>query len=167
MWVSARAVAGARRRTVEGYRLDERHIARVIGAVRLDRLAPEHIDRLWATLLSNGAGPATCAHVRRTLSAALTAAVDRGHLVRNPVRLSEAPRYEPGEGEPLSELEARTVLEVAAGRPNGARWSVALALGLRQGEALGLRWEDVDLWDHLRPCTAPTHPLATWLPSCR
>ncbi|MDX6268719.1 MAG: integrase, partial [Frankiales bacterium] len=41
---------------------------------------------------------------------------------------------------------ARKVLEAAAGKRNAARWSVALAMGLRQGEALGARWDvDVDL----------------------
>ena len=48
---------------------------------------------------------------------------------------------------PLTADEARTALTGAKERRNGARWSGALALGLRQGEALGLRWADVDL-DH-------------------
>src|SRR5690242_20819011 len=39
----------------------------------------------------------------------------------------------------------RRRLDVAASKRNGARWSVALALGIRQGEALGLRWSYVDL----------------------
>lgn len=144
-WIEARELSGVRRRTLEGYRLDERHINKAIGAVRLDRLTAEQIDRLWSAILAGGAGPATCAHVRRTLSAALTAAVARGHLARNPVKLSHAPRYDPAEVEPLTEADARRILEAAVGRPNAARWSVALALGLRQGEALGIRWQDIDL----------------------
>lgn len=145
LWIEGRLTAGARTRTVEGYRNDQRHIVRAIGSVRLDRLTAEHVDGLWRAILSAGAGPATCAHVRRTLSAALNSAVDRGHMVRNPVRLSDPPRYEAPEIEPFSAAEARKVLAEAAGRRNTARWSVALALGLRQGEALGLRWEDIDL----------------------
>jgi integrase len=43
------------------------------------------------------------------------------------------------------EEEARRILAAALGRPNGDRWSVGLALGLRQGEALGLRWQYLDL----------------------
>jgi integrase len=144
-WIEGKVTAAARARTVEGYLLDRRHIVAVIGSVRVDRLTVEHIDGLWRSILDSGAGPATCAHVRRTLSAALGAAVDRGHLARNPVRLSHPPRYEPREVEPLSASDARKVLAAAAGRRNAARWSVALALGLRQGEALGLRWSDVDL----------------------
>jgi integrase len=41
--------------------------------------------------------------------------------------------------EPLSQDESRRLLAAAAGLHNDARWSVGLALGLRQGEALGLR----------------------------
>ena len=95
--------------------------------------------------MSSRAGAATCAHVRRTLSAALNAATDRGHMAKNPVSLSPSPRYDPPEVEPFTKVEARRVLDIAAARRNSARWSVALALGLRQGEALGLRWGDVNL----------------------
>jgi integrase len=147
IWIGTRMTAGARTKTAEGYRNDQRHVIRAIGSVRLDRLTAEHVDRLWRAILAAGAGPATCAHVRRTLSAALNSAVDRGHLVRNPVRLSEPPRYDAPEVEPLTPLEARKVLSAAARRRNAARWSVALALGLRQAEALGLRWSDIDLDD--------------------
>jgi len=45
----------------------------------------------------------------------------------------------------LTADQARAVLTAAEGCRNAARWSVALALGLRQGEALGLAWEAVDL----------------------
>lgn len=47
--------------------------------------------------------------------------------------------------QPLSLAEARAVLSVAAGRRNSLRWEIALAVGLRQGEALGLQWADIDL----------------------
>ena len=51
----------------------------------------------------------------------------------------------PHEIEPLTREEARRILDVVARKRNGARWSAALALGIRQGEALGLRWSYVDL----------------------
>jgi integrase len=144
-WIEIRVTAGARTKTVEGYRTDQRHISRAIGAILLNRLSAEHIDRLWISIMMSRAGPATCAHVRRTLSAALTAAVERGHMAKNPVPLSLSPRYEPPEVEPFTKADARKVLDTAAERRNSARWTVALALGLRQGEALGLRWGDVDV----------------------
>jgi integrase len=47
--------------------------------------------------------------------------------------------------EPLTITEARRLLTVAGTRRNAARWAVALTLGLRQGEVLGLQWPLVDL----------------------
>lgn len=69
----------------------------------------------------------------------------RGKVARNVCKLIDAPRGAEMEIEPLGEHEARRILDLTAKRRNGARWSVALALGLRQCEALGLRWKYVDL----------------------
>jgi len=57
----------------------------------------------------------------------------------------DAPSLRRDEVVPFSTTEARALLATARGLRNEARWSVALALGLRQGEALALRWEDIDL----------------------
>jgi integrase len=46
---------------------------------------------------------------------------------------------------PYTIEEVKRILAAAEPRRNSARWAVALALGLRQGEALGLRWSDIDL----------------------
>lgn len=46
---------------------------------------------------------------------------------------------------PFDVDECRKVLAAAEGRRNAARWTVALALGLRQSAALGLQWRDIDL----------------------
>jgi integrase len=54
-------------------------------------------------------------------------------------------RIEDFEVEPYSVDEVKRLLETAQKRRNSARWAIALALGLRQGEALGLKWTDVDL----------------------
>jgi integrase len=62
-------------------------------------------------------------------------------------QLTEAPQLDEKEVEPYGIDEIQRLVDVASGRRNSARWALALALGLRQGEALGLRWEDVDL-DH-------------------
>src|SRR5262249_48017557 len=72
-------------------------------------------------------------------------AVRRARSTRNVAALVAAPSPAPSEIEPLSREEARRILDVATTKRNGARWLVALALGIRQGEALGLRWSYVDL----------------------
>ena len=69
----------------------------------------------------------------------------RGHLTRNVATLPVPPRIDEEEVEPYDIEEVQRLLAEAAKLRNSARWAVALALGLRQGEALGLRWADVDL----------------------
>ena len=117
----------------------------LLGKHRLDRLTPEHLDAAYATMLRRGLSPSTVLKVHRILSRALRIAVRRGRITRNVAALVDAPSAAPREIEPLTREEARRILDVAATRRNGARWSVALALGIRQGEALGLRWSYVDL----------------------
>jgi integrase len=59
--------------------------------------------------------------------------------------LVDTPSLPRNEIRPLTTTGARAVLDTASADRNAARWSVALALGLRQGEALGLAWDDLDL----------------------
>jgi integrase len=83
--------------------------------------------------------------VHRTLRTALNEAVRRGHIGRNPASLAKAPTLTDKEIEPYSIEEIQRLLGSLAERRNRARWAMALALGMRQGEVLGLKWEDVDL----------------------
>ena len=71
--------------------------------------------------------------------------MQRGRTARDVAGLVEPPRVIKPELVPLTLPEARAVLVAAESAENSARWSDALALGLRQGEALGLLWRDVDL----------------------
>ncbi|GAA3421725.1 tyrosine-type recombinase/integrase [Streptosporangium vulgare] len=133
-------------RTLTDYRSKTRHwIIPLLGRHRLNRLAPEHLDTAYTTMLEKNLSTSTVLKVHRILSRALTIAVRRNKLTRNVATLVEAPSAASTEIEPLSREEARDILDVAGTRRNGARWSVALALGIRQGEALGLRWQYVDL----------------------
>jgi integrase len=75
----------------------------------------------------------------------LEIAMRRDQVGRNVARLVDAPGAGNSGIEPLTAEEARRLLNAAEGRPNGARWVIGLALGLRQGEALGLRWKYLDL----------------------
>src|SRR5579875_2067694 len=132
--------------THAGYRVDvEKHLIPGLGAHWLEKLAPEHAEKLYAKMQRAGLSAGTAHHAHRTLRNALNEAVRRGHLARNPVLLARAPKLSEEEIEPYGLEEIQRLLKVVSERRNGARWVVALALGLRQGEALGLKWEDVDL----------------------
>ncbi len=145
-WHETIAVTRLRPKTYENYGSNIRnHLVPHLGHHRLDRLQPEHVEAAWRALADEGLSPATVLVNHRILSRALTVAMQRGRVARNVVTLVDAPTVVRPEVVPLSTDDVRALLAAAAEVPNGARWSVALALGLRQGEALGLLWEDVDL----------------------
>src|SRR6266511_773755 len=100
---------------------------------------------LHARMQEHGSAAGTAHQAHRTIRTALNEAVRLGHLARNPATLAKAPRLAEEEIEPYSVEEVRRLLVEAGRRRNSARWAVALALGLRQGEVLGLQWADVDL----------------------
>ena len=83
--------------------------------------------------------------IHRVLSRSLKVAVRRGRVARNVCALIDPPSVVRVEVQPLTAANAKAILSAAKARRNAARWSVALALGLRQGEALGLMWKDIDL----------------------
>ena len=145
-WVENIAAPFVRENTLAGYRVAvNHHLIPGIGAHRLAKLEPEHLERLYVSMMRKGSAAATAHQVHRTVRTALNEAVRRGHLPRNPAVLAKPPRLIEEEIEPYSVEEVRQLLVEAKERRNSARWAVALALGLRQGEALGLRWSDVDL----------------------
>lgn len=145
-WIENIAPLGVNENTMVGYGVAVRkHLIPGLGAHKLDRLKPEHIERFYAAMQAAGSKAATAHQVHRTFRTALNEAVRRGYLGRNPVQLAKAPRVREEEVEPYTVEEVKRLLTKAGERRNSARWAVALALGLRQGEVLGLKWADVDL----------------------
>ncbi|MFF5024186.1 tyrosine-type recombinase/integrase [Streptomyces collinus] len=145
-WVDTIAPLAVNENTMVGYGVAVRkHLIPALGAHRLDKLRPEHIERFYGQMQADGRKAGTVHQIHRTFRTALNEAVRRGHLGRNPVQLAKAPRVREEEVEPYTVEEVQRLLRAADDRRNSARWAVALALGLRQGEALGLKWTDVDL----------------------
>lgn len=146
-WLDNIAARKVRARTLESYRSTVRlHLRPGIGHHRLDRLQPEHLERLYGALADKGLSPASILRAHRVLSRALRVASQRAKVARNVAALVDPPTVKrPETALPLSAPEARKVMAAAQTHRNAARWTVALAVGLRQSEALALRWSDVDL----------------------
>lgn len=136
-----------RPRTFDRYSSDiTRHILPAIGRHRLDRLRPAHLVELYNTKAAEGLSGARLRHIHAVIHRALNVAVKWQLIVVNPATLVDAPQARQHEITALSATEARRLIQAAEGDRMAARWLVGLALGLRQGEALGLWWEDID-WD--------------------
>ncbi|MEU6054162.1 site-specific integrase [Streptomyces xanthochromogenes] len=149
-WVENIAKEVVSENTYDGYEVAVRvHLVPGIGKHRIDRLEPEHLESLYRRMKAKGSKPATAHQAHRTARTALGEAVRRGHAAKNAAALAKPPRVEEAEEEiePYSVEEVQSLLIEVNKRRNSARWMLALALGLRQGETLGLRWTDVDL-DH-------------------
>jgi integrase len=146
-WLDHIASRKVRARTLESYRSTVRlHLRPGVGHQRLDRLQPEHLERLYAALADKGLSPASILRAHRVLSRALKVASQRGKVARNVATLVDPPVVKrPETAMPLSAQEVRRVIAAAQAHRNAARWTVAMAVGLRQSEALALRWADVDL----------------------
>lgn len=148
-WVENIAKPTVSENTYDGYEVAVRvHLVPGVGKHRLDRLQPEHLESLYRRMQANGERKAGTAHqAHRTARTALGEAVRRGYAAKNAAALAKPPRMEEDESEvePYSVEEVQCLLLEANKRRNSARWMLALALGLRQGETLGLRWSDVDL----------------------
>jgi len=122
-----------------------RHLVPTLGRVRLRELTPEHVESLLVRLESPKFNSTSVLKVHRCLSRSLVVAMQRGLVSRNVCVLIDAPTPRNQEVEPLTREEARRLLAAAGQRRNAARWVLALATGLRQGEALALAWPNVDL----------------------
>ena len=152
-WLPSRA-SRVRASTALSYRqaLEGRVIPR-LGALELQKIRPRHIAELYADLLANGGrderrGKTLSARTVRYTGMVLTRALDdvvrHGYLATNPAKLVDRPRPRDVEMKAWGTAESRAFLAHVADDRLFALWALYLATGLRRGEALGLRWSDVD-----------------------
>src|SRR5713101_5748546 len=145
-WLETSVKPRVRPLTYAGYKVNvEKHLVPILGKIRLDQLTPLHVQEMMNQRLASGLSTKSVAYIHQVLRTALGLAVRWDMVARNVARLVDRPRIERKPINPLTPDEARTFLASIRGHRLEALFSVALALGLRQGEALGLRWHDVDL----------------------
>ena len=154
-WLKKDAEPNTKPRTYRRYKeLVNVHVKPAIGAVRLDRLTPHHVATLLADKRDEGLSARTCLHIYRALHRALNVAVQWGIVGRNACDAVRPPRVDDPELTGLSAAQVECLLEGARtylkkdGQEAGPFYPVILAAvhtGMRQGELLALRWQDVDL----------------------
>jgi integrase len=145
-WVEDTAKPRLRPRTYEGYKRHvEKNIVPLVGSVSLKTLTPQHVQRMLNEKAAEGLAPRTVAGIRAVLRAALNDAVAWSLLDRNPAQHARPPRAQRAEAVTLSPEQAKKLLDKARDHWLGPFISVALAVGLRLGEGLGLGWDAVNL----------------------
>ncbi|KAA5829549.1 tyrosine-type recombinase/integrase [Saccharopolyspora hirsuta] len=147
-WVEKIAALSVRYKTLQGYRTAIYHHAIPrIGAHWMERIQPEHFEKLYVGMQESGASAATAHQVHRTLRTAFNEYFRRQRLDGNPFQFVKAPKVEEEEIEPFTREEAQRIITAALKRRNGVRYVIALALGSRQGETLAFKWERLNRED--------------------
>ncbi len=145
-WLDSIKPPVVRPRTYQSYELLNRlHVEPAIGHIQLNKLEPQTIQAMLNQKSREGLAPQTVRHIRTVLRRALHVANRYRYIPYNPATLVELPKPERPEIKPLTEDQARQLLDAAKGSRIEALLVVALRLGLRRGELLGLQWSDVDL----------------------
>jgi integrase len=142
-WLDASAPS-VRARTVRGYRsIIEQHLVPGIGQVPLAKLSAAQVQ----TMLNHkaSAAPQTVRNIHAVLRRALNQAMRWGLVPRNVATLVDLPRARRHEVVALAARDARSILDAMSGDRLEPLVTVTLLTGLRQGEVLGLRWQDIDL----------------------
>ncbi len=122
------------------------HIKPALGAVKLQALTAPQIQRFYNSL-EKGENPLsakTIKNVHGVLHRALQQAVDIGYIKYNPSDACKLPRAVKKEIKPMDEIQIREFLNAIKGHRFETLYAVTLFTGMRQGEALGLKWDCID-----------------------
>lgn len=165
-WLEDFVKPSVRTKTYEKYSSCMKYVKEKFGEVLLSSLAVPDVQRFFNELLltggveNKGLASSTVRGVRRYFIGCLGKAVKLGLLIKNPVKLTDPPRLVKEEIKPLNKEQAKLLLQVAKAEAvqslinnrKNAEMSecdvysavyIALSTGMRLGEVLGLKWEDV------------------------
>ncbi len=144
-WLEHTVKDTVRPRTYERYEAIVRlHIVPVFGKVKLQALTPQHVQTLKSKKLKEGLSPTTVSAIHEMLHKALDDAIKMGLIARNVCEVVSPPRKQHKEITPLTAEQSRRLLDAARGHPQEVLFVLALATGMRRGELLGLKWQDIN-----------------------
>jgi integrase len=146
-WITTSVRPRLRPTTADSYAwIVDRYIAPSVGKVPLAKLGPEHVQTMLASLTARGdLSPTTVRYSYTVLRIALGRALKAGYVLRNVATLVDPPAKARHDLAPLTVDQAQVFLHDTSNDRLAALYITAIALGLRKGELLALRWDDVDL----------------------
>lgn len=124
--------------------LTHKHLIPGLGHIPVADLRPVQVERLLNLALDSGLAPRTVFHIRAVLRTALNYAMKSELATMNAAALADPPKLNDPEIFPLDLAQARQLIGAVKGDKLEAMYLMALYLGMREGELLGLRWTDID-----------------------
>ncbi len=144
-WLENTYKQSVRPRTYERYEEAIRlHLVPVLGKYQLQKLSAQHVQAFYARKLKEGLSPTTVIYYHSVLHNALATAVKWGLVARNVCDLATPPRKARFEIQPFTAEQVQCFLAASRGNKWEALFTLALATGMRQGELLGLKWQDIN-----------------------
>lgn len=127
--------------------LTRSYIAPALGKIKLRELSPSIIQRYYSQMVSDGVGLRTVQKSHTVIHASLNAAMKLGMIGRNPDDATQPPKPVHKEMRFWNQEQVQHFLAFAkeSNDRNHALYFIALVTGMRQGELLALKWQDVDL----------------------
>jgi integrase len=151
-WLPSLTTRGLKLTTIDSYRMIVRtRIVPQIGQARLQKLSAAQIDVMYGALLKRGLSARSVRLTHTTLRKALKDGVRWGLLTRNPTDQAEPPAAKLAKADARRARntwtgdQLRRFLDSTAGDRDAAAWVLLATTGMRRGELLGLRWQDIDL----------------------
>ena len=143
---TAEYLGGVKPRTVDNYKgVVKARIKPGLGAVKLEALTPHTIQSYYNGLSKEGLAPKTVKNIHGILHKALQQAVANSYIKTNPADSCILPRAVRKELKPMDEDMITAFLKAIQGHQFEQLFTVTLFTGMREGEALGLLWDCVDL----------------------
>jgi integrase len=144
-WITDHVPNRVNVRTLASYEQKVRHIQRILGHVLLRRLTSTQVESAFNQLLTEGHTTGGVRAIRAVFRTAMNEADKKDLVVKNVVALADGPKVKKRDKDPLTVEEVKVVRAQMDGNRLMPLFFVGLALGLREGEAFGLRWSDIDL----------------------
>ena len=143
-WLEDHVRPEVRPATYANYRVLVQKVYPQIGTVKLKDLKPPHLVRCYAALREAGVTPSSIQATHGRLHQALRRAVEWELIPRDPSASVHPPRPERPRHEPMTEAQITALLTANRSDRLYPLWALMLSTGVRVGEALGLRWSDLD-----------------------
>lgn len=143
-WLEAHKVT-IRLSTYVKYQKLIKYIVPILGDVPLQKLTPLQVQSFYAQKLQDGLAPKTVNSIHGLLHEALDQAVKWNMIPKNVCDLVSAPRISKKELQVLTREQARTLLKAVKEHRLETILLLAVTTGMRRGELLALRWQDVNL----------------------